>query len=72
MLARVRLHVSHVSCCATARREKTPRYKRILNELSEVRDSFHAFALERTESFLHGSTSVLEFPTVFGVFCLLT
>ena len=37
MMARVRLDASHVSRSVTARREKTTRYIRVLNKLSEVR-----------------------------------
>ena len=44
MIARVQLDASHVSKSVTARREKTTRYIRALNELSEVR-TFSSYTL---------------------------
>jgi len=43
-MARVRLDASHVSRFVTARREKTTRYIRVLNQLSEVR-TFSLYSL---------------------------
>ena len=46
MMACVRLDASHVSRSVTARREKTARYIRVLNKLSEVRTfSLHSLRL---------------------------
>ena len=44
MMARVRLDANHVSRSVTARREKTTRYIRVLNRLSEVR-TFRLYSL---------------------------
>ena len=44
MMARVRLDASHVPRSVTARREKTTRYIRVLNKLSEVR-TFSLYSL---------------------------
>ena len=62
MMARVQLDASHVSKSVTARREKTTRYIRALNRLSEVRTfSSYTLRLRVTELFvrenLHGSSS---------------
>ena len=43
-MARVRLDASHVSRSVTAKREKTVRYIRVLNKLSEVR-TFSSYSL---------------------------
>ena len=62
MMARVQLDTSHVSKSVTARREKTTRYIRALNELSEVR-TFSSYTLRLrvieliVREDLHGSRS---------------
>ena len=62
MMARVQLDASHVSRSVTARREKTTRYIRVLNELSEVR-TFSSYTLRLrvieliVREDLHGSSS---------------
>ena len=63
MMARVRLDASHVSMPVTARREKTARYIRVLNKLSEVRTfSLYSLRLRVVEltvrEDLHGSCSL--------------
>ena len=63
MMARVRLDASHVSRYVTARREKTTRYIRVLNKLSEVRTfSLYSLRLRVVEltvrEDLHGSCSL--------------
>ena len=63
MMARVRLDASHVSRSVTARREKTTRYIRVLNRLSEVRMfSLYSLCLRVVEltvrEDLHGSCSL--------------
>ena len=63
MMARVRLDASHVSRSVTARREKTARYIRVLNKLSEVR-TFSSYSLRlrvielTVREDLHGSCSL--------------
>ena len=63
MMARVRLDASYVSRTVTARREKTTRYIRALNELSEVR-TFRLYSLRlrvielTVIEDLHGSCSL--------------
>jgi len=63
-MARVRLDASHVSRSVTARREKTTRYIRVLNKLSEVR-TFRIYSsrlrvIELTvREDLHGSCSLI-------------
>jgi len=63
MMARVRLDASHVSRSVTARREKTTRYIRVLNKLSEVR-TFRLYSLRlrvvelTVREDLHGSCSL--------------
>ena len=63
MMARVRLDASHVSRPVTARREKTARYIRVLNKLSEVR-TFRLYSLRlrvielTVREDLHGSCSL--------------
>ena len=63
MMARVRLDASHVSRSVTARREKTTRYIRVLNKLSEVR-TFSSYSLRlrvvelTVREDLHGSCSL--------------
>ena len=63
MMARVRLDASHVSRSVTARREKTARYIRVLNKLSEVR-AFSLYSLRlrvielTVREDLHGSCSL--------------
>ena len=55
MMARVQLDASHVSKSVTTRREKTTRYIRVLNRLSEVR-TFSSYTLRlRVREDLHGS-----------------
>ena len=57
MMARVQLDASHVSKFVTARREKTTRYIRVLNRLSEGR-TFSSYTLRlRVREDLHGSRS---------------
>ena len=62
MMARVQLDASHVSKSVTARREKTTRYIRVLNRLSEVR-TFSSYTLRLrvieliVREDLHGSRS---------------
>ena len=63
MMARVRLDASHVSRSVTVRREKTTRYIRVLNKLSEVRTfSLYSLRLRVVEltlrEDLHGSCSL--------------
>ena len=63
MMARVRLDASHVSRFVTTRREKTTRYIRVLNKLSEVRTfSLYSLRLQVIEltvrEDLHGSCSL--------------
>ena len=66
MMARVRLDVSHVSSCVTARREKVTRYKRVSQRTFEVhaRSDYTLYAWEFLsilwERTLHGSLRVLE------------
>ena len=63
MMARVRLDASHVSRSVTAKIEKTTRYIRVLNKLSEVRTfSIYSLRLRVVEltvrEDLHGSCSL--------------
>ena len=63
MMARVRLDASHVSRSVTARREKTTRYIRVLDKLSEV-CTFRLYSLRlrvielTVREDLHGSCSL--------------
>ena len=63
MMARARLDASHMSRSVTARREKTTRYIRVLNELFQVR-TFRLYSLRlrvielTVREDLHGSCSL--------------